>query len=79
VDFGDLIDLLQWPAMLVTLGAAYLVGARHARRRIIGFWTFILSNLMWIAWGVHDGAWALVALQTGLCAMNIRGIVRNEP
>ena len=79
MDFGDLIDLLQWPAMLVTLGAAYLVGARHARRRIIGFWTFILSNLMWIAWGVHDGAWALVALQTGLCAMNIRGIVRNEP
>jgi hypothetical protein len=78
VDFGDLIDLLQWPAMVVTLVAAYLVGARHARRRIVGFWTFILSNLLWVAWGIHDEAWALIALQTGLCAMNIRGIMRND-
>jgi hypothetical protein len=29
-------------------------------------------------WGVHDGAWALIALQAGLAAMNIRAIVRNE-
>jgi hypothetical protein len=78
VDWDTLIDFLQWPAMLVTLGAAFLVGARHARRRIFGFYTFILSNIMWIVWGVHDEAWALIALQAGLCAMNIRGIVRNE-
>jgi uncharacterized membrane protein len=78
VDKGDLIDLLQWPAMAVTLVAAYLVGARHTRRRIVGFWTFIVSNALWIAWGLHDGAWALVALQAGLAAMNLRGILRNE-
>jgi hypothetical protein len=78
VDWGSLLDLLQWPAMAVTLCAAYLVGARHARRRIVGFYTFIVSNIMWIVWGVHDGAWALIALQAGLCAMNVRGIVRNE-
>jgi len=78
VDIGDFIDLLQWPAMAVTLVAAYLVGARHARRRIIGFWTFILSNVLWVAWGLHDGAWALISLQAGLFAMNVRGIFRNE-
>lgn len=78
MDLGNLIDLLQWPAMAVTLVAAYMVGARHARRRIIGFWVFILSNALWITWGLHDGAWALIGLQAGLCAMNIRGIVRNE-
>ena len=78
MDGADLIDLMQWPAMAVTLVAAYLVGARHARRRIVGFWLFILSNVLWIVWGVHDGAWALIALQAGLGAMNIRGIVRNE-
>jgi hypothetical protein len=75
---GDLIGLLQWPAMAVTLVAAYLVGARHSRRRIIGFWVFLVSNALWITWGLHDGAFALIGLQAGLAAMNIRGIVRNE-
>jgi hypothetical protein len=37
-----------------------------------------VSNLLWIVWGVHDEAWALIALQAGLCAMNVRGIVRNH-
>lgn len=74
----DWIDLLQWPAMAVTLVAAFLVGARHARKRILGFWAFILSNVLWIAWGVNDRAWALIGLQAGLFAMNLRGIFKNE-
>jgi hypothetical protein len=78
VDLDTLIDLLQWPAMAVTLVAAFLVGARHARRRTFGFYTFILSNALWIAWGLHDDAWALIALQAGLFAMNVRAIVRNH-
>ena len=78
MDLDDLIDLLQWPAMAVTLVAAFLVGARHARKRILGFWAFILSNLLWIVWGVNDEAWALIALQAGLLAMNVRGIFKNE-
>jgi len=78
VDWNTLIDFLQWPAMIITLCAAFLVGARHARRRIFGFYTFIVSNALWIIWGVHDGAWALIALQAGLLAMNVRGIWRNE-
>jgi len=75
---GNVIDLLQWPAMGVTLWAAFLVGSKKSRRRIFGFWMFILSNVLWITWGVHDGAWALIALQAGLFAMNVRGIVKNE-
>jgi hypothetical protein len=78
VDWDTLIDFLQWPAMAVTLGAAFLVGARHARRRVFGFYTFILSNVLWIVWGLHDEAWALITLQLGLCAMNVRAIVRNH-
>jgi hypothetical protein len=78
VEWDELIDLLQWPAMAVTLVAAFLVGARHARKRIIGFWSFILSNILWIVWGVNDEAWALIALQVGLLAMNVRGIFKNE-
>jgi hypothetical protein len=63
---------------VVTLCAAFLGGARHARRRTFGFYTFILSNLLWIAWGVHDEAWALITLQLGLLAMNVRAIFRNH-
>lgn len=78
MDWNALIDFLQWPAMAITLCAAFLVGARRANRRIFGFYTFILSNVLWIIWGVHDQAWALIALQMGLLAMNVRGIFRNE-
>jgi len=72
------IDFLQWPAMAVSLIAAYLVGAKRAERRILGFWTFIFINVLWIVWGLHDEAWALIALQVALLAMNVRGIFRNE-
>ncbi len=74
----DYIDLLQWPAMAVSLLAAWLVAAQHKRRREIGFWVFLLSNVLWIVWGVSTAAWALIALQVGLAALNIRGVRKNE-
>jgi hypothetical protein len=74
----ELVDLLQWPAMAVTLYASWLIGSKQADRRIFGFVMFILSNVLWIVWGWHDEAWALIALQLGLMTMNIRGIVKNE-
>jgi hypothetical protein len=75
---GDWIDLLQWPAMAVTLYAAYLIGSKREDRRVWGFSMFVLSNVLWIVWGWHDEAWALIALQVGLFAMNVRGILKNE-
>lgn len=72
------LDFLQWPAMAVSLYAAYLIGSQRAGKRVFGFWMFILSNLLWIVWGVHDEAWALIALQAALMAMNIRGIWKND-
>lgn len=73
-----MIDLLQWPAMGVTVLAAWLVGARSPGRRRLGFWCFLLSNLLWVAWGWSSRAYALVALQFALAAMNIRGARKNE-
>lgn len=72
-------NLVQWPAMAVTLVAAWLVGAQSKRRRNWGFWCFIASNVLWVAWGWHDGAWALIALQVGLFALNLRGARKNDP
>jgi len=37
-----------------------------------------MAVTLWIVWGVHDEAWALIALQAGLAAMNMRAIFRNE-
>ncbi|MES2758958.1 MAG: hypothetical protein V4693_16415 [Pseudomonadota bacterium] len=75
---GDWVNLVQWPAMAVTLYAAYLIGSKRPDRRIFGFCMFILSNLLWILWGWHDEAYALIALQVALLVTNVRGIVKNE-
>src|SRR5688572_13068101 len=74
----DYLDLLQWPAMVVTVVAAYLVASRSPHKRAIGFWCFLASNVLWVAWGWHDRAWALVGLQFFLAALNMRGIYKNE-
>jgi hypothetical protein len=75
----DLWNLLQWPAMAATLVSTWLVGSTHKGRRMAGFYTFLVSNVLWVLWGWHDGAWALVALQAGLAALNVRGASKNDP
>src|SRR6185369_819967 len=59
----DGFDLVQWPAMAVTVWAAWLVASSVKRRRLLGFWLFLLSNALWVVWGLHTHAWALVLLQ----------------
>jgi hypothetical protein len=74
----DILDLLQWPAMAITVIAAWLVASRSPHKRAVGFWCFLAGNVLWTAWGFHDGAWALVGLQFFLAALNIRGVYKNE-
>ncbi len=73
------LDWLQWPAMVVTVLAAWLVASKREKLRFAGFWVFLLSNLLWIAWGWQTGAIALIVLQVCLAAMNIRGAVKADP
>jgi hypothetical protein len=73
------LDLLQWPAMVVTVLAAWLVASQRKTRRNWGFWLFLASNALWIAWGWFAHAWALVLLQFFLGGMNIRGVRKNDP
>ena len=74
----DILDLVQWPAMAVTIFAAWLVGFRSAARRAVGFWCFLAGNVLWVVWGFHDHAYALIGLQFCLAAMNVRGVYKNE-
>jgi hypothetical protein len=72
------LDLIQWPAMVVTVVAAWYVSSTQKRRRNLGFWLFITSNVLWVIWGVHAHAYALIALQVCLAAMKTRGAVKSE-
>ena len=74
----DYLDLLQWPAMAVTVAAAWLVASRSPHKRSVGFWCFLASNVLWIIWGWHTHAYALIVLQLCLAGMNIRGARKNE-
>lgn len=78
IDWPQVINLLQWPAMLVTVIAAWCVASRSVSKRKAGFWIFLLSNALWIIWGWADHAYALITLQLCLLAMNVRGVVKNE-
>lgn len=64
--------------MAVTVLAAWLVASTRHTRRKVGFWFFLTSNVLWVAWGLHDEAYALIALQMCLVATNIRGAFKNE-
>lgn len=65
--------------MLVTVAAAWLIASQSRRRRQAGFWCFLASNALWVAWGWHVGAWALIVLQFALAALNLRGVRKNDP
>lgn len=73
-----MLDLLQWPAMVITVAAAWLVASRSARKREVGFWVFLASNVAWVVWGLSAHAYALIVLQVALAVLNIRGVHKNE-
>jgi len=74
----DWINLIQWPAMAVTIAGAWFVASQRKFKRNWGFWTFLLGNLLWVLWGLHDHAYALIVLQVCLAVTNIRGVRKNR-
>ncbi|HKT71426.1 MAG TPA: hypothetical protein VJQ47_00935 [Steroidobacteraceae bacterium] len=73
----DLLALVQWPAMIVTVTAAWFVASTKAARRKLGFWLYLSSNVLWVLWGLHTRAYALIALQICLAFTNVRGERKN--
>jgi hypothetical protein len=72
------LNLLQRPAMAMSVAASWLVGSSHQARRCAGFSVFLLSNAPWVLWGLYGSAPALIALQVALTAMNIRGAMKTD-
>ena len=73
------LNYIQWPAMVVTILSSWAVASQSKRKRKLGFWCFILSNILWVVWGIHAHAYALVCLQVALAFLNVRGASKNEP
>ena len=71
------LNFLQWPAMGATLISAWLVASHNEQKRGLGFWIFIVSNILWIMWSLHASAYALFVMQIGLLILNIRGAIKN--
>ena len=65
--------------MLVTVMAAWFVASLKKHQRNWGFWLFIASNILWVIWGWHAKAWALIVLQIALFVLNSRGAAKNDP
>lgn len=74
-----MLNLMQWPAMGLTLIGAWLVGSQSRKKRSIGFWTYLASNVLWVIWGWHDKAYAVIVLQLFLVVLNVRGVFKNDP
>ena len=64
--------------MIVTVVAAWLIASQKKFKRNWGFWLFLVSNVLWIIWGLFDHAYALIVLQLALAALNIRGALKND-
>ncbi len=64
--------------MAVTTAAAWLVASSGKRQRNAGFWVFLLSNVLWVIWGLHAHAPALIVMQVLLAAMNTRGAIKTR-
>jgi hypothetical protein len=73
-----MLDLIQWPAFAASVVAAWLVASSSSGRRNAGFWIFLASNVLWVVWGIHTQAWALIALQVCLAALNVRGVFKTD-
>jgi hypothetical protein len=71
-------DALHWAGSLTALLGAYLVGGkRHAHW---GWWTWLLSNALWIAFAlVQGGVPGLLVMQAGFVFTSIRGIWNTRP
>jgi hypothetical protein len=74
----DYFSLLQWPAMVVNILSVWLLTSRSKHKRHAGFLSSLLSNGLWVIWGWHAQAFAVIGLQVALAALNIQGVKKTD-
>jgi hypothetical protein len=66
---------LDWPAMAMALIGSYLVGNTSIISRRRGFIIYLVSNALWITWGVATHNWPLAIMSLAFCYTSGRGWV----
>lgn len=74
----DYFSLLQWPAMIINVLAVWLLTYQSKRKRHAGFVCSLFSNALWVAWGWHVQAFAVIGLQFALATLNIHGVRKTD-
>lgn len=72
-----MIDFLQWPALVLSVIGAWLVGGSTMTHRRRGFLFFLLSNGLWMLWAGGIEAWGVVITQAVFTWTSIRGLCAN--
>lgn len=66
---------VDWLAMCLTFSAIYLLGNKSRK----GFVVMMLGHLCWTAIGIWAHSYAMVIVNLGFFAMNVRGFTRWAP
>ncbi|MDQ3185976.1 MAG: hypothetical protein M3Q16_05845 [Pseudomonadota bacterium] len=74
----DYFSLVQWPAMIVNIFSVWLLTSQSTGKRHLGFLLSLVSNLLWVIWGWHAQAFAVIGLQVALASLNMRGVRKTE-
>ncbi len=69
------VNALEWAGCATGLLGAWLL-ALNNRLSGWGFAAFLVSNVLWIAFGVATGAAGLVVMQVGFTATSLLGMYR---
>jgi len=72
------LSLIQWRAMLVNILSVWLLTSRSKHKRHAGFVLSLVSNALWVVWGLHVQAFAVLGLQVALATLNFRGVKKTD-
>lgn len=72
---GHWISFMEWSGAALGLLGALLLSMNRVFSRY-GWLLFLLSNFMWIGFGIATEAWGLVFMQVGFTLTSLNGLVQ---
>lgn len=73
-----IMELLQYPGVLLGLTGAFLVSQRSRQLRRSGFLFWIGSNVLLISWAIGAAAWGLLAMYAVYSITSLMGWWNNR-
>lgn len=73
---GVTLAFMEWSGATLGLLGALLLSLNHPGVSRYGWLLFLLSNFMWIGFGIATEAWGLVFMQIGFTMTSVNGFVQ---